>query len=49
MQPNPGSREADPETMRTVIDTNVPQSARVYDFLLGGRTTSARTVRWAQL
>ncbi len=41
MQPDRGSQGVDSEAVRSEIDTNVPQSARVYDFLLGGKDNFA--------
>jgi hypothetical protein len=37
MQRDRGSQGVGPEAARTEVDPNVPQSARVYDFLLGGK------------
>ena len=41
-QQEPGANSADASQAATAgIDTNVPQSARVYDFLLGGKDNYA--------
>ena len=37
MQRDRGSQGVGPEAARPEVDPNVPQSARVYDFLLGGK------------
>lgn len=37
MQRDRGSQGVDPQAARPEIDPNLPQSARVYDFLLGGK------------
>jgi SAM-dependent methyltransferase len=41
MQDEPNAQGADAKLAAAGIDTNVPQSARVYDFLLGGKNNYA--------